>query len=63
VACERVGFLGFSAVVSISMQIVDQIDDLYLPYTVDLSQYAQLGNADLIDHIGRVGVVIYQKNT
>jgi hypothetical protein len=30
---------------------------------VDLSQYAQLGNADLIDHIGRVGVVIYQKNT
>ncbi|EGW19758.1 nucleotidyltransferase domain-containing protein [Methylobacter tundripaludum] len=26
------------------MQIEDQIDDLFLPYTVDLSQYAQLSN-------------------
>lgn len=45
------------------MQIEDQIDDLYLPYTVDLSQYAQLSNAALIDHIDRVGLVIYLKNT
>jgi predicted nucleotidyltransferase len=44
------------------MRIEDQIDDLYLPYTVDLSQYCQLTNADLIAHIDRVGVVIYSKN-
>lgn len=44
------------------MQIEDQIDDLLLPYTVDLSQYNQLSNADLIDHIDRLGVVIYNKN-
>jgi len=44
------------------MQIEDQIDDLFLPYTVDLSQYNQLTNADLIAHIDRVGVVIYDKN-
>jgi phosphomethylpyrimidine synthase len=37
------------------MQIEDQIDDLMLPYTVDLSQYRQLGNAELIAHIDRVG--------
>lgn len=43
------------------MQIEDQIDDLFLPYTVDLSQYSQLGNIDLIDHIDRVGVVIYDR--
>jgi predicted nucleotidyltransferase len=43
------------------MQIEDQIDDLMLPYTVDLSQYRQLGNAELIAHIDRVGVVIYAK--
>lgn len=45
------------------MQIEDQIDDLLLPYTVDLSQYAQLSNADLIDHIDRVGVMIYGKDS
>jgi len=43
------------------MQIEDQIDDLFLPYTVDLSQYAQLTNTDLIAHIDRVGMVIYDK--
>ena len=45
------------------MQIENQIDDLFLPYTVDLSQYAQLTNADLIAHIDRVGVVIYDRDT
>lgn len=44
------------------MQIDDQIDDLFLPYTVDLSQYRQLGNTELIDHIDRVGVVIYDRD-
>lgn len=45
------------------MQIEDQIDDLMLPYTVDLSQYRQLENADLIAHIDRVGVEIYARDT
>jgi predicted nucleotidyltransferase len=43
------------------MQIEDQIDDLLLPYTVDLSQYYQLENTDLVAHIDRVGVAIYNK--
>lgn len=44
------------------MRIEDQIDDLMLPYTVDLSQYRQLGNAELIAHIDRVGVKIYDRD-
>jgi len=44
------------------MQIEDQIDDLMLPYTVDLSQYRQLENADLIAHIDRVEVEIYARD-
>jgi hypothetical protein len=44
------------------MQIEDQIDDLMLPYTVDLSQYRQLGNIELIAHIDRVGVEIYVRD-
>lgn len=43
------------------MQIEDQIDDLMLPYTIDLSQYRLLENTDLIAHIDRVGAVIYQR--
>ena len=43
------------------MQIEDEIDDLYLPYQVDLSQYKTLDNSDLLDHINRVGAIIYTK--
>ena len=44
------------------MQIENQIDDLMLPYTVDLSQYKQLSNTELIAHIDRVGVEIYARD-
>lgn len=44
------------------MQIENQIDDLMLPYTVDLSQYKQINNAELIAHIDRVGVIFYAKD-
>lgn len=37
------------------------IDDLLLPYQVDLSLYHALGNKDLIDHINRRGVVVYKR--
>jgi predicted nucleotidyltransferase len=43
------------------MQIENQIDDLMLPYTVDLSQYQKLDNTELIAHIDRVGVIIYSR--
>jgi len=43
------------------MQIDDEIDDLYLPYMIDLSQYKQLKNIGLIEHIDRVGVSVYEK--
>jgi len=43
------------------MQIENEIDDLMLPYTVDLSQYRQLENTGLIAHIDRVGIAIYCK--
>jgi len=41
--------------------VEQSLDDLLLPYEIDLSLYAQLGHAELIDHIDRVGQVIYQK--
>ena len=37
------------------------LDDLLLPFKIDLSIYEQLGHAELVAHIDRVGRVIYQK--
>ncbi len=37
------------------------LDDLYLPYTFDISIFDQLENPDFVDHILRVGKTFYQK--
>lgn len=39
-----------------------EIDDLLLPYIVDLSIFAHIDNKALLDHIGRVGKVFYAKD-
>lgn len=55
IKCAAIPFAEF-------MQIEDQIDDLMLPYSVDLSQYRQIENADLVAHIDRVGVAVYVRD-
>lgn len=44
---------------SVLNQIRTQLDDLLLPYTFDLSIHDQIDNADLLDHIKRVGKVFF----
>jgi predicted nucleotidyltransferase len=41
-------------------RISAELDDLLLPYYFDMSIITQIENKDLIDHIQRVGVTIYQ---
>ena len=41
--------------------ILDAIDELLLPYTVDLSVFDQLNNQSLREHIERVGQVLYAR--
>ena len=41
-------------------KIANDLDDLLLPYSFDLSIFAQIENRDLIDHISRVGKVVYR---
>ena len=43
-------------------QIRSELEDGLLPYTFDISIFSQLEQADLIEHIRRVGVVFYEKN-
>ncbi len=42
-------------------QIVDDIDELMLPYLFDISVYSSLTNNDLRGLIDRVGKIIYQR--
>jgi predicted nucleotidyltransferase len=42
-------------------RIRGELDDGPSPYTFDVSIFSQLEQADLIDHIRRVGVVFYEK--
>ena len=44
---------------SFLFKIENEIDDLLLPYKVDLSIYSLLDNDQLKDHINRVGKVFY----
>jgi type I restriction enzyme, S subunit len=41
--------------------IADQLDDLLLPYTIDLSHFETLNHAKLREHIERVGKLFYQR--
>ena len=38
-----------------------KIDDLYLPYFVDLSLFSMLKNPDLLESIDREGKVLYKR--
>lgn len=41
--------------------ILDEVDDLLLPYTLDLSAFEQLNHEQLREHIERVGQVFYER--
>ena len=39
--------------------LMEGLDELYLPYTFDISIFNEIDDQDLIDHIKRVGQVFY----
>ncbi|MEX0968142.1 MAG: nucleotidyltransferase domain-containing protein [Bacteroidia bacterium] len=39
-----------------------ELDDLLLPYSIDISLYHHISDPDVLDHIKRVGKNFYQKN-
>ncbi|MDR3195487.1 MAG: nucleotidyltransferase domain-containing protein [Endomicrobium sp.] len=43
------------------LQVSSELDDLLLPWMIDLSIYSNIGNENLKDHIKRVGKVLYKK--
>jgi predicted nucleotidyltransferase len=43
------------------LKIENKLDDLLLPYNIDLSILHKIENLDLIEHIERVGLIFYKK--
>ncbi len=43
------------------LRIENQLDDLFLPWNIDMVLFHQISNPDLINHIRRVGILLYEK--
>jgi uncharacterized protein len=43
-------------------QIETALDDLMLPYSFDVSLLANIDNQELLEHIERVGLLLYRKS-
>jgi predicted nucleotidyltransferase len=43
------------------LKIMDELDELLLPYTIDLSILHMIDHAGLLDHIQRVGKEFYRR--
>ena len=50
---------GHALTTKLLLSLLSEIDDLLLPYEIDLSIYEHIDNLDLIDHINRVGKVVF----
>ena len=52
---------GAGLTLNVLYRIMDELDDLLLPYTIDLSIFHQISDTDVVEHIQRVGVTFYKK--
>ncbi len=52
---------GADLTLKVLYRIMNEIDDLLLPYTFDLSIFNDISDADVVEHIQRVGVTFYKK--
>lgn len=54
--------IGEKLTLTIQQKIENELDDLLLPYKIDVSLYDQISNKELIEHIKRVGKDFYIKS-
>ena len=52
---------GAELTLNLIYRILDDLDELLLPYTIDLSAFKNIGDPDVIEHIQCVGVTFYDK--
>ena len=54
---------GTDLTLHVLLRIADELDNLLLPYTFDLSIFRDITDPDVTEHIRRVGVTMYEKPT
>lgn len=54
--------IGEDLTLSDLLRINVELDKLDLPYSFDINIYNKIKNKELIDHIDRIGFVLYEKN-
>ncbi len=54
---------GADLTLNVIYKILDDLDDLLLPYTIDLSIFDDISDRDVIEHIQRAGIIFYKKTT
>ena len=47
---------------TVLLKILDELDELLLPWMIDLSIFSQIDNVSLREHIERVGVAFYERD-
>jgi predicted nucleotidyltransferase len=52
---------GVDLSLNVIYKILDDLDELLLPYTIDLSIFNDIGDPDMVEHIQRVGITFYDK--
>jgi predicted nucleotidyltransferase len=45
------------------LKIMNELDELLLPYTIDLSIFNDISDPEVIEHIQRVAVTFYQRDS
>ena len=53
---------GAGLTMKVLYRIMGELDDLLLPYTIDLSVLDNISDPDLRDHIQRVGQILYSRD-
>ena len=52
---------GADLTLSVRHRIAVELDDLLLPYMIDLSIFRDISDPDMIEHIQRVGTTLYER--
>ncbi len=52
---------GADLTMDVLYRIINKLDDLLLPYTIDVSIFNNITDSDVVEYIQRVGVIFYDK--
>ena len=53
---------GDDLTLNVLCKIANGLDDLPLPYTIDLSIFHDISDSDMIGHVQRVGALVYERD-